>query len=120
MSNLGWYQWFTTSAKRVGGPLKLMGLIAVGGYAAIRTIEAGSKKAVKIVKAHHQCAQDAVLTICNVTTDGSIERDVTVKIGDQIRVCAVDGDAVMIEVLGNENNPYFVDMKQLKSLTDYK
>lgn len=34
MNNLGWYQWFTTNAKKVGGPLRLMGLIAVGGYKA--------------------------------------------------------------------------------------
>ena len=51
---------------------------------------------------------------------GSIEKDVRVKRGDQIKICAIDGNAVMIEVIGNENNPYFIDMKQLKSLTDYK
>lgn len=120
MNNLGWYQWFTTNAKKVGGPLRLMGLIAVGGYAIIRTVEAGTKKAIKIVKANHKSALNNELPICNVTVDGSIEKDVSVKIGDQIKVCAIDGDAVMIEILGNENNPYFIDMKQLKSLTDYK
>ena len=120
MNNLGWYQWFTTNAKKVGGPLRLMGLIAVGGYAIIRTVEAGTKKAIKIVKASHKRVLNEELSICNVTADGRIEDDVTVKIGDQIKVCAIDGDAVMIEVIGKENNPYFIDMKQLKSLTDYK
>ena len=42
------------------------------------------------------------------------------KTGDKIRVYAVDGTAVMIEILGHENNPYFIDMAQLKSITDYK
>ena len=52
MSNLGWYQWFTTNAKKVGGPLKLLSLIAVGGYAVIRTGEAGIKKAYRLAKKH--------------------------------------------------------------------
>lgn len=120
MNNLGWYQWFTTNAKKVGGPLRLMGLIAVGGYAIIRTVEAGAKKSIKVVKARHKRALNDELPICNVTADGSIEKDVRVKRGDQIKICAIDGNAVMIEVIGNENNPYFIDMKRLKSLTDYK
>ena len=52
LSNLGWYQWFTTNAKKVGGPLKLLSLIAVGGYAVIRTGEAGIKKAYRLAKKH--------------------------------------------------------------------
>ena len=31
MSNLGWYQVMTTTAKKVGGPLKLAGLLFIGG-----------------------------------------------------------------------------------------
>ena len=31
MSNLGLYQWFTTTAKKVGGPAKLIGMFISGG-----------------------------------------------------------------------------------------
>ena len=34
MSNLGWYQIMTTMAKKVGGPLKLAGLLVGGGAVA--------------------------------------------------------------------------------------
>ena len=77
MNNLGWYQWFTTNAKKVGGPLSLMGLIAVGGYAIIRTVEAGEKKIIKVVKVRHKRALNDELPICNVTADGSIEKERT-------------------------------------------
>lgn len=31
MSNLGLYQWFTITAKKVGGPVKLLGMFIGGG-----------------------------------------------------------------------------------------
>lgn len=123
MSNLGWYQWFTTNAKKVGGPLKLMGLIAVGGYAVIRTGEAGVRKAIKLVKKHSEGTVKDILkkkSVCKVIADANIEKGVDVKIGDKIMVCAIDGEAVMIEILGDKNNPYFIDINLLRSITDYK
>lgn len=50
MGNLSWYQLMTTLAKKVGGPKILLVLVATGGYAIIRTVEAGGKKVVKLVK----------------------------------------------------------------------
>ena len=31
MSNLGWYQWMTSTSKKVGGPLRFMGILIGGG-----------------------------------------------------------------------------------------
>lgn len=123
MSNLGCYQWFTTNAKRVGGPLKLMGLIAIAGYVVIRTGEIGAKKAIKLVKKHNEDKVKDTFkknSVCKVIADANIEEGVDVKIGDKIKVCAIDGEAVMIEILSNKNNPYFIDINLLKSITDYK
>ncbi|MCD8221462.1 MAG: hypothetical protein LUD07_04575 [Clostridiales bacterium] len=119
MSNLGWYQWFTTNAKKVGGPLKLMGLIALGGYAIIRTGEAGVKKGIKLIKKRNgeKTKNGSVYRVIN---SANIEEGVDVQVGDKIKVCAIDNDAVMIEILGNENNPYFIDMELLKFIVDYK
>lgn len=50
----------------------------------------------------------------------SIEDGVDVKVGDRIKVCAIDKEAVLIEILGNKNNPYFIDFNLLKSIVDYK
>ena len=48
MSNLGWYQIMTTMAKKVGGPLKLAGLLVGGGAVSrgrrCRNQEQGSQK----------------------------------------------------------------------------
>ena len=44
MGNLGWYQLITTWSKKVGGPKTLLLLIAAGGYAIVRSVEAGGKK----------------------------------------------------------------------------
>lgn len=123
MSNLGWYQWFTSNAKKVGGPLNLMGLIAIGGYAVIRVGEAGTKKVIKLARAHNKNKSEEILRsspIYNVVEDTTIGDDVAVKVGDRIRVCAIDHNVAMIEILGNKNNPYFVDFDLLKSITDYK
>lgn len=123
MGNLGWYQWFTTNAKKVGGPLKLMGLIAFGGYAIIRTGEAGVKKGIKLVKKHNKDKTDKEskkYSIYKVVNPTSIEDGVDVRVGDRIKVCAIDKEAVLIEILGNKNNPYFIDFNLLKSIVDYK
>lgn len=120
MNNLGGYQWFTTTAKKVGGPWNLLAITAMAGYSSLRLFEIGGKKIVKIAKAHHRQKLKEKATVCNVTTNAHIEANVDVKTGDKIRVYAVDGTAVMIEILGHENNPYFIDMAQLKSITDYK
>lgn len=123
MSNLGWYQWFTTNAKKVGGPLKLLSLIAVGGYAVIRTGEAGIKKAYRLAKKHIENKNVDILkrdSIYKIITGANIEDDVELRIGDEIKVCAIDGEAVMIEILGNENNPYFIDINLLKAITDFE
>lgn len=123
MSNLGWYQWFTSNAKKVGGPLNLMGLIAIGGYTIIRVGEAGTKKVIKLVRAHNKNRSEEILRmspIYNVVDDATIGDNVVVKNGDKIRVCAVDHDVAMIEILGKKNNPHFVDFDLLVSITDYK
>lgn len=123
LSNLGWYQWFTTNAKKVGGPLNLMGLIALGGYAVIRVSESGVKKGIKIVKNHNKNNSNNKLDkqpIYRVITPANIEDGVNVQVGDEIKICAIDNDAVMIEILGNKNNPYFINFKLLKSIVDYK
>lgn len=104
-----------------------MGLIALGGYAVIRTGEFGVKKGVekgiKLVKKHNKDKSDNESKNCliyDVINSGHIEEGVDVQVGDKIKVCAIDKEAVLIEILGNKNNPYFIDFDLLKSIVDYK
>lgn len=50
ISNLGGYQWLTTSAKKVGGPVNLVLLIAGSGAAIYKGGEVLVKNSVKAIK----------------------------------------------------------------------
>ena len=38
----------------------------------------------------------------------------------QFKVLERDGDAALIEIMNDENNPYFISAKFLSSISDYK
>ena len=40
--------------------------------------------------------------------------------GDKFKVLESDGDAVLIEKIGDLTNPYFVSAELLKDISDYK
>lgn len=123
MGNLGLYQWFATAAKKVGGPLNLMGIIAFGGYAVIRTGEAGAKKIVKLVKSDNKeksYDKSKSYPVYKVVKSANIEEGVDLKVGDKIKVWATDKQVALIEILGDKNNPYFIDFTLLKSIVNYK
>lgn len=122
MSNLGWYQILTTMAKKVGGPRKLVGLLVGGGAVAGAGAMAGGvaikNKVAKKLDEKKREAEAAI--IHTVTTEGQSNEGLLFKIGDQFKVLEVDGDAALIEKLGDSNNPYFVSADFLKSISDYK
>ena len=55
-----------------------------------------------------------------VKTSGVSNEGLTFKIGEYFKVLEADGDAVLIEKIGDENNPYFVSAELLKDISDYK
>lgn len=119
MSNLGLYQLMTTAAKRVGGPIGLAASILAIGIGAGTGIGfmVGRKSAEREFK--DQPAPEATeLPVFTVTAEGS-SGDLTIHVGDQFRVLERDGDAVLIEVLGNSNNPYFVSAALLEAISDF-
>ena len=42
------------------------------------------------------------------------------SVDDTFKVLEIDGDAALIEKIGDENNPYFVSGCFLESISDYK
>lgn len=122
MSNLGWYQIMTTVAKKCGGPLKLFGLVAGGGILVgalgTKAVDgvAGSVKntAAKKKKAREQ------LKIYNVCEEGVSNEGLQFHVGDTFKVLERDGNAVLIEKIGDSNNPYFVASDFLNKISDYK
>lgn len=123
MGNLGAYQVMTTMAKRVGGPVMLAAVTATGGWALGRSAEAGGKKAFKVTKValkkrRAPCATKGQLF--EVTADGAdSSAGLTLRIGDSFRVMECDADAILIEVLGNATNPYFVSRHFLTTVSEF-
>lgn len=118
MSNLGGYQVITTFCKKVGGPLAFVLVVAGSGYAILRSVEAGGKivyKKIKDIKAKNS----SEIKEFTVHTDGVDNQGLSFKTGDKIRVLEAVDDAILIEKVGDNNNPYFVSSDFLKTISDF-
>lgn len=121
MSNLGLYQVMTTLAKKVGGPLNLAGLLVVGGAALGSGTVVGGQKVAKKVKQYRdkkKRTEESAIAY-EVHADGKSNEGLVFKVGERFRVLENDGDAVLIEKIGDKQNPYFVSGKFLASISDY-
>ena len=128
MSNLGNYQRIIELSKKVGGPERFVAaVLAVGAIIGVSTDRAGTQ-AVKVGKAaintrRTKKAQRAAKPVIRerntsgatkgrlfaVTADGvDSSAGLSVRSGESFRVLESDGDAILIEVIGNANNPYMV------------
>ena len=124
MSNLGGYQVFTTLAKKVGGPGNLIALIAGGGAIvggiAVKCGEFAVKKGKQAIA--NRKKNDSSInsdTIYTVVREAESNEGLRFKVGDSFRVLECDGDAILIELIENKNNPYFVSEKLLKEISNY-
>ena len=117
MSNLGLYQTMTTMAKLVGGPLNLG--ICVAGSGAF--VGAGAVAAFFIIKEKMKAKRETgASNIYTVQKEGQSSEGLVFKVGDQFRVLFIHDDAVMIEKLGDSNNPYVVSAELLNTISDYQ
>ena len=122
MGNLGWYQLMTTAAKKVGGPKRLFALIlgggaALGGGAVIGCGAIKSKIAQELNKKKQEEAASVVYT---VRCEGNSNEGLLFEVGEQFKILETDGDAGLIEKLGDANSPYFVSLRFLQSISNYE
>ena len=119
VSNLGWYQIITTAAKKVGGPKNLIGLIFGGGTIVGGGVVAGvSAIKKKVVSKFEQKESEIKAAIIHtVKVEGKCNEGLAFSVGDQYRILELDGDAALIEKIGDKNNPYFVSAKFLNSIS---
>lgn len=52
--------------------------------------------------------------------DGESNEGLKFKDGDKFKVLESDGAAILIELIGNANNPYFVEVELLRVISDYE
>ena len=121
MSNLGTYQLMTILAKKVGGPKKLLLIVAATGWLVLRSGEAGAKAIVsKFRNAPHTSSdyQHFGETFAVTATTGVAE-GLILNEGSTFHVLDRDQDSVLIAVPGNKNNPYFVSAEILSKISNY-
>ena len=123
MSNLGGYQWLTTAAKKVGGPKNLVLLIAGTGAVAFKSCEIIVKASVSAIKNKHnerKQSEEKNIKQYYIKTPAISDEGIEFKVGEMFRLLESDGEAVLIEKIGDTNNPYFVLAELLKKISDYK
>ena len=122
MSNLGLYQTVVTFMKRVGGPAKAITLVVGGsalvGGACVKAIE-WAKDAVSAKKAADAKRIQSMKTYV-VAKEGTSNEGLPFQEGEEFRVLERDGNAVLIEKLGDEKSPYFVAADFLETISDYQ
>lgn len=115
MSKWAEYEMITTVAKKVGGPKKLVALIASGGVAigvGFKTIYDKITKKIKSVKANNHYAY-------SVNKTGYINDSIKLCEGTEFIVLNRDEDAVIIAIK-NTDEIYAAKYEMLLQLSDYK
>jgi hypothetical protein len=115
MGNLGGYQAVTTIIKSLGGPTKAAVLVLGGTFLAGGAAYAGGQKLVN--KRSVPCATKGRLF--EVVCDGEDGNGLRLRAGDEYRVLECDADAIIIEVLGDPDSPYFVSSGFLRTISDF-
>ena len=122
MSNLGWYQILTSMAKKVGGPKRLIGILVGSGALLGGGAVAGGNALKKKIKTslEKKKKEEEAATLYIVNTEGKSNEGLLFKVGDTFKVLEADGDAGLIVKDGDANNPYFVSLRFLSTISDYK
>lgn len=122
MSNLGWYQILTTLAKKVGGPKQLIGLLMGSGALLGGGTVAGASTLKKKITSELEKKRNAekAAVIYTVCVEGTSKEGLHFKVGDKFKVLDNDRDVGLVEIIEDSNSPYFVSLKFLGSISDYK
>ena len=123
MTNLGNYQTLVVLAKRVGGPKTLAAAFIASGAVLGLGAEHGGKKALGVARKNRgkpPVRRIATTHLMQVDASGVEEgAGLRLKRGDTYRVLEADGDAILIGVLEDPDNPYMVSRQFLQSVSDF-
>lgn len=123
MGNLGSYQTLTTMSKKVGGPKKLVTLLVGGGVVLGVTIEKSRKYIDKKKKEllykfknkNYSVEKDNIYIIIK---NCEINKELKLEENNLYRILECDGDVALIELIGNDNNPYIASKKVLENISE--
>ncbi len=118
MSNLGAYQTMTTISKKVGGPYNLAGILVGAGVAFGVVATNGARFISDKVKEKKKIGRKDIVEY-TVFKEATTNEGIKLKKGYKFNVLERDGDAVLVNILDIDNNPYFVSLNLLKSVSNY-
>jgi len=117
VSNLGSYQTMTQLAKAAGGPEKLAIATAVGGYITFRIVEETGCFAYKKIKGVLAQGKNGERSnVYEVKHSCQDESGLCFNVGDKYRILTTIEEGVLIEKIGDKQNPYFVSKAFAESL----
>ena len=121
MSNLGTYQLMTTLAKKVGGPKKLLLIVAATGWIVLRSGEASAKAIVSKFRntPHTSWDYQHFGETFAVTATTELVEGLILNEGSTFHALERDQDSVLIAVSDDKNNPYFVSTEKLSKISNY-
>lgn len=117
MSNLGGYQTTVTWMKRLGGPKTFWIVVPLACYVGGKLIEIPVRSIARYFRARTNTNQPKQLI--EVTSAGVDSSGLSLDQGDAYRILYSDKDMVLIEKIGDTNNPYLVSSDFLHSISNY-
>ncbi|MET1086617.1 MAG: hypothetical protein ABWY04_05800 [Arthrobacter sp.] len=112
----------TTLAKKVGGPVGLLATTLGAGYVIGRTTESAGKRGIGALKnaiKRRQAPCEQKDRVFAVRADGTDDQGLEFKAGVEYRVLECSDDAILIELIGNDNNPHVVSDTFLATISDF-
>ncbi len=76
------------------------------------------KRVITALEKKKQAERAAI--VYTIRTEGKINEGLLFEAGETFNVLEMDGDAGLIDKIGDKNSPYFVSLKFLASISDYK
>lgn len=110
----------TTWAKRLGGPDRFMGTLLGTGFVVGVVVAESSHIIMRKINGDLDAKKNDTAIIYTVRLDDMGDECLSLKIGDKFRILELDGEAALIEKLGDCNNPYFVSADFLRKISDFQ
>lgn len=122
--NLGGYQTATTIIKRLGGPKAaagVLGAVGTGLFFIGGLIGSALTRKIDAKKAGEKMPADPSSPLIGRTFEtvapGTDASEKTLSAGEKIKVMFEDGDAVMVELVGDDEAPHWLSRETFASMT---
>ena len=120
MGNSGMYQTMTMLAKKVNGPMNLALIVLGTGALLGKAAELGVKQVHSLLpkKVDASLQEEEDDKTYEINTSAEILSNMKVEKGDSFKILMRDDNAVLIEVIGKDNNPFLTSFKLLSSISN--